>query len=394
MHRNGTFVMNENPSNPIRIGFVLHMMQVAGAEMLVAAIIRQLKPLIDPVIFCLDGVGSLGESLIKEQVPVVNVGRHPGLDIRVAGRLADEINAHRCEVVHAHQYTPFFYAALAKPLVRRRYHLMFTEHGRHYPDVVSCKRYWSNRILLSSFANEVNAVCEFSAKSLNDIEGFCRKPIQIIPNGIEPDRYHLAGTREEHKACLGLDPKLRYIGCIARFHPVKGHAALLRAFADVARSRKDVELLLVGGGPLRDALERQASGLGIANRVQFLGIRNDVPAILNAVDVFTLTSISEAASLTLLEAMASSAPVVVTDVGGNGEIVRDGVEGYLVPRDDSSAIAHACLNLLENPQKAKEMGENGRIRVEQHYKLEETIEQYYQRYENAAKRIRHNGRIH
>src|SRR6185312_12907577 len=106
----------------------------------------------------------------------------------------------------------------------------------------------------------------------------------------------------------------------------------LTGFAQVATP--DVDLVLAGDGPLRPDLEDLARQLGVANRVIFLGVRSDVPAVLQALDVFAMTSLSEAASLTLLEAMASARPVVVTDVGGNPEIVRNGVDGVLVPRGD------------------------------------------------------------
>src|SRR5688500_4857436 len=101
---------------PIRIGFVVHVMQVAGAEVLVAETIRRLGSSLDPVIFCLDAIGPLGEQLQAEGVPVVSFARRPGRDWRVAGRLAGELGRRRIEVVHAHQYTPFFYSALARAL--------------------------------------------------------------------------------------------------------------------------------------------------------------------------------------------------------------------------------------------------------------------------------------
>src|SRR5439155_17257540 len=95
--------------------------------------------------------------------------------------------------------------------------------------------------------------------------------------------------------------------------------------------RDDTDLLLAGDGPMRSDLEAQARALGIGNRVRFLGVRDDVADLMRAADLFALTSLSEAASITLMEAMASALPVVVTDVGGNAEIVRDGVDGRLAP---------------------------------------------------------------
>src|SRR3954452_2385212 len=104
-------------------------MQVAGAEVLVAETIRRLAGRIEPTILCLDGVGPLGARLAAEGVPVVSLGRRPGRDWRVVRRMAGEIRDRGVEVVHAHQYTPFFYASLAKVASGRSPRLILTEHG-------------------------------------------------------------------------------------------------------------------------------------------------------------------------------------------------------------------------------------------------------------------------
>ena len=370
---------------PIRVGFVVHVMQVAGAEVLVAETIRRLGRGIEPVVLCLDAVGQLGEVLQSEGIQVIALGRRPGLDLAVARRLATEIGRRRLEVVHAHQYTPFFYAALAKLLVSRKPHLMFTEHGRHYPDTVATKRRILNRFVLARLADDVNAVCQFSADSLARVDGFGARPITVIPNGIDLPLYGIE-TREAARQRLSLPIDRRYIVCVARFHPVKDHRMLLQAFGAAAMQAPDVELLLAGDGPLRATLEQQASALGIRHRVHFLGVRSDVPTILTASDIFALTSVTEAASLTLLEAMASRLPVVVTAVGGNSEIVRDGVHGYVVPRGDHAAAGRAFVELLRNPARGAAMGEAGHRHVCSHYQLNQTIGTYGRLYALAAGR--------
>src|SRR5262249_9691881 len=151
---------------------------------------------------------------------------------------------------------------------------------------------------------------------------FAGRRIEVIENGIDLQRYGHGSNRNVLRQRLGLDPQRRYLACVARFHPVKDHATLVRAFAAVAVARDNVDLLVVGDGPLRGDLEGLSRRLGVGGRVRFLGVRSDVPDILRAVDLFAMTSVSEAASLTLLEAMASELPVVVTAVGGNPEIVR------------------------------------------------------------------------
>ncbi len=372
---------------PIRIGFVLHVMQVAGAEMLVAETIRRLGARLEPVVLCLDGIGELGERMRAEGVPVVALGRQPGLDWAVARRLAREVGLRRLEVLHAHQYTPFFYSALAK-LIGRRVHLMFTEHGRHYPDVVSRKRRLVNRYVLSRLVNEVSGVCAFSVRALAETDGFGHLPLEVIENGIDLGRYPARPDRMALRARLGLEQSRSYVVSVARFHPVKGHRMLLEAFRQVAAARSDADLLLSGDGPLRAEMEAFVASAGLASRVRFLGVRGDVPDLLAAADVFALTSVSEAASITLLEAMASQLPVVVTDVGGNGEIVREGTDGILVPRGDAPAAAAALLALLDDPDRRRAMGAAGRCRVEQRYLLDNTVQTYYRHYAAAAERLR------
>jgi L-malate glycosyltransferase len=368
---------------PIKIGFVLHVMNVAGAEVLVAETIRRLGARIEPVIFCIDEVGELGHRMREEGVNVVAFHRRPGLDVGIAWRMAAEIRARALDVVHAHQYTPFFYGSIAASLSRAQPRVIFTEHGRHFPDVVSPKRWIVNRVLFDRLADDVNAVCEFSARALRDKDGFVRRTIEVIPNGVDLRRY-AAVDRTTSRVALGLDAERRYVAAIARFHPVKDHRTLLNGFAEVSRARPDVDLLLVGDGPLRPDLERLCGELSIADRVHFMGIRDDVASILRASDVFALTSVSEAASITLLEAMASELPVVVTAVGGNPEIVRDGTDGLLVPRRSSAGVTRALLRILGDAAMAAAMGRAGAERVRAKFTLDNTIGRYYKLYAGAV----------
>lgn len=368
---------------PIRVGFVLHSMHVAGAEVLVDETIHRLGSRIEPVVFCLDTVGSLGGQLQREGVPVFSYGRKPGFDFSVSTRMAKAIRARGVQVIHAHQYTPFFYSALAAQFSRMRPRVIFTEHGRHFPDVVSTRRRLINRWIFDRLADRVNAVCEFSAKSLSRLDGFSASRIEVIPNGVDLPRYGRVADVKALRERVGLDPARRYIATVARFHPVKDHSTLFHAFAEIAPLRRDVDLLLAGDGQLRGSLEQLAHDLEITSRVHFLGVRRDVADLLRASDVFALTSVSEAASITLLEAMASGLPVVVTAVGGNPEIVREGVDGLLAPRGDSHGIAMALLKVLDDGRLAFTMGQSGAERVRTQFQLDDTVARYYALYTGA-----------
>jgi glycosyltransferase involved in cell wall biosynthesis len=146
-----------------------------------------------------------------------------------------------------------------------------------------------------------------------------------------------------------------------------------------------VDLLLAGDGPLRPALERLVDELGISDRVRFLGVRSDVADLLAAADLFALSSLSEAASLTVLEAMASGTPVVVTDVGGNPEMIRRGVDGQLTPRGDAVAMAETILRVLREPQLAASMAARAAERARTTYRLERTVDRYYDLYRELSR---------
>jgi len=367
-------------SRPVRVGFVVHVMQVAGAEVLVREVIRRLGDRIAPTVFCLDRVGSIGEELLAGGVPVVCYDRRPGWDFSVSRRMAKDFTAREIEVVHAHQYSPFFYAAFAKLFARPMPKLILTEHGRHYPDVVSPKRRAFNRLVLDRLADDVNACIGFSARALRDVDGFRGNRIHVIDNGIDVGRYGPAADKPALKARLGLDPAKRYVVHVARHHPVKDQATLIRGFALAAPKLPDVDLLLVGDGPLRGELESLVDSLGIRDRVSFLGIRQDIPTVLAAADVFALTSVSEAASLTLLEAMATGLPVVVTDVGGNPDIVREGVDGLRFPRADAAGCAASFVKLFTAPDLIAELGANARVRALARYRLDDTVASYHALY--------------
>ena len=240
----------------------------------------------------------------------------PGFDRSVAKRLANEIRDRRVEVLHAHQYTPFFYAALARLVYRADCKILFTEHGRHYPDVVSSKRRWINRLLLQRYAEETTACCDFSTKALIEVEGFPHA--KTLHNGVDVQSISNRPSSEEMERLrirIGLDVGRPYAACVARFHPVKDHATAIRGWFRVHQELPEARLLLVGGGEeeaeirslisalAKESCEASGSPDSFTKSIQFLGVRDDVCDILRAVNVFTLTSVSEAASLTLLEAM-------------------------------------------------------------------------------------------
>lgn len=170
------------------------------------------------------------------------------------------------------------------------------------------------------------------------------------------------------------------IVCVANFRAQKDHATLLRAFKKVLASKPDTRLRLLGEGPLREPLERMVTELRISHAVTFEG---EVPVVwpyLAASSVFVLSSTYEPLGIAVLEAMAAGLPVVASNVGGIPELVDHEGTGLLVSPEDSDSFATAILHLLNNPKRAVQMGEAGRVAAEE-FRIEKMLSAYFHLYE-------------
>jgi len=367
----------------MRVCHVVHSLKVGGAEVLVANLTRSLRGSdVEVVVACLDEIGVLGEQLRSEGTPIRCAGRRPGIDLGLFARMRGVLRDLEADVVHAHQYTPWFYggtaaATLGLPLV-------FTEHGRHQPDRPKRRRLLFNRWLLPRTA-AVTAVSGSIRDALIANEGFPASRVEVVYNGV--DHHRLVrddAARRDKRAELGLDGETLAVGTAGRLVEVKNHPLLLRALArwrDAGAPR--FRAFLAGSGPRDADLRRLAEDLGLAGCVEFLGERDDVPELLSAWDVFVLSSFSEGTSVTLLEAMSTSLPVVATAVGGNPELIEDGRHGRLVPSDDDVALADALAALAADPGARASMGQAARAEVEGRFSFAGMRERFCELYEEV-----------
>jgi glycosyltransferase involved in cell wall biosynthesis len=202
--------------------------------------------------------------------------------------------------------------------------------------------------------------------------------IVYIPNGIDTSRFQPNPmVRQAVREQLGCAPDAFVWLTVGRLEPVKNHLGLLSAFREVAAVHPNARLLIAGQGSLQAATEQRIVELGLADRVRLLGLRRDIPDLLNAADAFVLPSLWEGMPLTLLEASATALPIVATDVGGNSEVVLDGKTGYLVPPQEAKALTQAMLrvmNLSEADRSA--IGQAGRAHVVQNFDLERVVDRW------------------
>jgi L-malate glycosyltransferase len=346
------------PPKPV-ICQLLHTLHVGGAEVLATRLGRKLQDQCRFIYVCLDDAGTLGRDLRDEGFPVYVLERCRGVDWRCAFRLARILKQEKVDLIQAHQYTPFFYGLLAR-LIHRKPPLLFTEHGRHFPDYPRFKRKVANRLLLQA-RDRVVAVGQAVRQALINNEGIAAARIEVVYNGVEIERDGDAPANSlsvRHELGFAEDDFL--ILQVARLDYLKDHATAVRLMNRVTAQLPGARLLLVGDGPEQAAIQQLVQSLGLGKHVRFLGLRTDVARLLRSADLFLLTSISEGIPLTIIEAMLARLPVVATQVGGVPEIVIDGETGLLGPAGDDSTLASHVIKLADNHHVRLQMGQQGR----------------------------------
>ena len=344
----------------MRISHIVENLNRGGLERVVIDLAKaQAAAGHDCQVVCLFEAGSLAHELTSQGIPVVACDKRDGADMRALLRLRRALSSQRTEVLHSHNGLPHYYAmAAAMGLGLRR--IVNTRHGMG--DVTpSSRREWLFRQSMH-FADVAVAVSEAAGRRLAEAGLVPTRRLRVIPNGIHPEpfRERDAQLRAQMATSLGLPPETQLVGFIGRLNWAKDLPTMVAAFARVCARRDDAALVIAGEGAERGAVEAAIANAGLGGRVLLLGDRSDVPQLLPAFSIFAMSSISEGYSIALLEACASALPIVATDVGGNAEIVEDGVNGLVVPPNSPDAFAAALERLLADPVRAAQMGRAGR----------------------------------
>jgi len=293
------------------------------------------------------------------------------------------VRAARTDVVHGYQWRPALVGAIAGRLGGARL-------------VVASKRSLTGddrraRLAWRMIARSVDVVVANAEALRREAEADgVRARWTIIPSGVDVDRLRGGPAPSAAKAALGLDPARPVVGTVGRLEARKGHddfLLALRAMLEQANGRAP-QALIVGDGPLRARLERQAADLGLGGLVRFTGAVADVRTPLAAMDVFVLPSRAEGMSNALLEAMAVGRPVVATAVGGTSEAVDGERTGILVPCGDPAALARATIGLLADPARAAAVAGAAARQVEERFSARQMVARlerlYTERLEAAA----------
>jgi glycosyltransferase involved in cell wall biosynthesis len=362
----------------IRVLHILPDFGPAGAEQMAVNLMRTLDRghFEASAVSFFDPSGTDQERILAEGgIPVWYLGKRPGLDPRMFVRVARVLKRIRPHVVHTHRYVLRY--ALPPMLSGRVPAMVHTVHNLAEKEVD-----WSGRLIHRvAFRRGVIPVAiarevEDSLRRFYGIDGF-----PLILNGIPVGAFHrLPIERDQWRKREGFTPADVLFVCVARLRPQKNPALLLKSFAQGPALDPRGHLLFVGSGELRGDLEGQIEALGLQEKVHLLGVRSDIPEILNAADVFTLSSDWEGNPLSVMEAMAAGTPVISTAVGGVPELVEAGESGLLVRPGDAQALAGAMQSMLDNPEVRVSMGRAAARRAVEHFDVKSMTGAYEELY--------------
>jgi glycosyltransferase involved in cell wall biosynthesis len=327
---------------------------------------------------CLDRQGEFLQDIEARDIPLTEyrIKRLYGpATLRQQFRLASYLMSRGIQIVHTYG---FYSHAFAIPAARLAGTPVIIASIRDLGDVWTPAQQRLQR-----------GVCRLAHRVLTNAEaikqrliaaGYRRDAIAVIRNGVDPvpaDEPPAGGTLRDE---LGMPADAPIIAMVSRLNRVrgidfKGVEYFLEAAALVASRCPDARFLVLGDGPSRDAFVGDARRRGLAGRVLFAGFRKHVTRGLREVTLSVLPSLSEGLSNALLESMAAGVPIVATRVGGNPELVVDGVTGLLVPPRDAGALAAAMCLLLENPALARRFGEAARQRALHHFSIERMVQE-------------------
>ena len=328
------------------------------------------------------------EELRSAEVEFVGLERSGRFDLRPWRELIGFMRDWQPDVLHTHMFGSNLWGSL---ISLRAKVPVFVAHEHTWSFEGQPLRKLIDRNLIARRADAFVAVSRLDQRRMVEIERIPQAKTRFIPNGIPLPP--AAEPGDDVWAELGIEPGRPVIGAVVVLRPQKALEVLLRASVAIREEIPDVQVLVVGGAEISSAdddnsyvqsLRRLSVDLGLEGTVRFLGLRDDVPALLKAFDVCLLSSDYEGSPLSVLEYMEASRPVVATRVGGVPDIVQDGVTGVLVEPQAPEALASAVVGLLRDPDRAAAMGRAGKERRLREFTIEAAVGRVQALYEELC----------
>ncbi|MBN8506085.1 MAG: TIGR03088 family PEP-CTERM/XrtA system glycosyltransferase [Burkholderiales bacterium] len=362
---------------------VLYRFDTGGLENGVVNLINRLRGYRHAVLALDHCAPAFCQRVQRDDVEFISLHKPPGQTLKMAPRFVAELRRIQPALVHTRNL-----AALEMQLSAWWHGVPARVHGEHGWDMsdlggVSTKARWTRRFYRRFVHRQVALSGDLERYLVRKV-GVPGAQVQRICNGVDVDRFAAFGKRQPLEGSPFNDPGLFVVGTVGRMQTVKAQTQLVDAFVlalqQAPHLRENLRLVLVGDGPLRLNCEQRLVSAGVRDLAWLPGERRDVPALMAHFSAFALPSLAEGISNTILEAMACGRAVLATRVGGNDELVVEGVTGELVPAGEPELMAASLRDWARKPDRVEAMGYEARLRVEQRFSLEAMVGAYDELY--------------
>jgi len=355
----------------MKIVHVVYSLEMGGAEILVAQLCRlQRANGHDVSVIAYSNLGSLGETLVADRIPVLVLGEAPF--IKTFRRFWTEFKRLRPDVVHCHNTAPTLQAAIPARLTGTL-RVISTRHSLVAPPYDLREERSFN--FAAWFCDWIVGICDATCENLRHTPGAHKDKIVRVYNGVDPVE---PAPPEEWPEKRGFT--LLFVGRLA---PIKSLHTLIRATTLAALKVPGLHLWIVGQGHERQHLEDLVKELGAEDLVTFWGERLDVAGFFSVADVYCMSSTSEGLPMSLLQAMSLGLPAIVTDVGGMAEVVKNAHAGLATPVGDANAMAEAIVQMAGDEKRRIVFRDNAQTAYEELFTLRRMDAAYMELYRRA-----------
>jgi glycosyltransferase involved in cell wall biosynthesis/2-polyprenyl-3-methyl-5-hydroxy-6-metoxy-1,4-benzoquinol methylase len=363
-----------NQTRKIKVLEAIRQGEVGGGETHILNLVENLDvSIFEPIVLSFT-TGQMIDSLNEMGVKNFVIPSTKAFDFSKWKQVKKLMQQEQIDIVHVHgtrANTNVYWAAKSLKLP-----VIYTIHGWSFHDeqsfFVKKGRMFFEKFFTKNSNQNISVSASNQQTGKSEIKGF---ESVVINNGIDLQTFNPANNFKNIKKELGIDESKYVVGFAGRITEQKEPLTLIRAFAKVVEENKNVVLLLVGEGNLKDKAIQLIKELGIDNSIVFETFRNDVPDLLNAMDIFCLPSLWEGLPIALLEAMAMRKAVVATAVDGTKEIIANNKNGIIVPAQNAEALANAILSLIKNDTLRKQLGDNARKTVESDFGVKQMTQE-------------------
>lgn len=357
-----------NQQGKIKVLEAIRQGKIGGGESHVLDLVAGLdKTKFDPVVLSFTD-GPMIIALETMGIPVRVIDSQKAFDLRVWKRVKQLLQQENVDIVHVHgtrANTNVLWAARSLQLP-----VIYTVHGWSFHEGLPP---WQKRARIAAekyITSKTNVnICVSEANRQTGLQAFGKFNSIVVPNGVNLKKFDPVINYPDVKAAYGIPEHHLVVGYIARMTLQKDPVGMIRAFAQVRQWVSPITLLMIGDGELKKAAMDTARQLGLDGHVIFDGFRQDVPAVLQAVDIYCLPSLWEGFPIGLLEAMAMGKAVIASDVDGTREALKHDENGLLVPAQDPSILATAIIRLATDDMLRYRLQQKARATVQSTYNV-------------------------